>query len=183
MRVNVQRMAACAVCIACILVSIFGIGAWKLSKMRGALEDVFIYGTDTTLATRHSMDAYLDRCSEYALRLAQESKQYLSDAEIIDEVLSLADKLNASDGIDGRYEVYTQLSRAVETMYSHLQSAGASNETGVTTAYHDYTSAQNLIKNDGYYMEASEYNSTIKAFPANIISKMFGLKPAETFGG
>lgn len=182
MRLNTKRIAAGAVCAACALVSIFGVGGWKLSGKYDDIERTFIYGTDPGLTTRHSMDAYLDRCSEYSARLAQEAKQYLNDSEMIDEVLMLSEELNAADGIEGRYVLYTELSARVEDMYSALQAAGASNETGVTTAYHDYTSAQNLIKNDGYYMEAADYNDVIGAFPANVIAALRGLDKADTFG-
>lgn len=182
MRLNGRRIIAGAACAACAVISIFGIGGWKLSRKYNGIERTFIYGTETSVATRHSMDAYLDRCSEYSARLAQEAKQYIDDTQAIEEVLELSEGLSASDGINGRYQVYTQLTYAVEDMYSALQAAGASNETGVTTAYHDYLSAQNLIKNDGYYMEAADYNDTIGAFPANVIAGIFGLERADTFG-
>jgi hypothetical protein len=182
MRHNTKRIIAGAACAVCALVSIFGLGGWKLSGKYADLERTFIYGTETSAATRHSMDAYLDRCSEYSARLAQEAKQYLDDTQAVENVLALSESLSATDGINGRYEVYTQLTSAVEDMYSSLQAAGASNETGVTTAYHDYLSAQNLIKNDGYYMEAADYNASIGAFPANIIAGIFGLDRADTFG-
>ena len=181
MRANAKRPLAAAVCLACALISVFGLGGWKLNRLYDKLETTFIYGAESA-TTRHSMDAYLDRCSEYASELAQEAKQYLDDDEAIEEVLTLAEALSASNGIEGRYEVYTQLTRKVEDMYSALQAAGASGEVGVSTAYHDYTSAQNLIKNDGYYQEAMDYNRTIGAFPANVIGAIYGLDAADTFG-
>lgn len=182
MRLNKNRIIAGVVCAVCALVSIFGLGGWKLSGKYNDLSDIFTYGTDPDLATRHSMDSYLDRCSEYSAQLAQVAKLYLDDYESIEEVIELSEKLSETDGIAGRYEVYTDLTSAVEDMYSELQIAGAYEDTAVITAYHDYTSAQNLIKNDGYYMEAANYNKTISAFPANVISGLFGLEKADTFG-
>ena len=182
MRLDKNRIIAGAVCAVCAVVSIFGLGGWKLSNRQRSLEEIFTYGTDPELATRHSMDAYLDRCSEYSAELAQVAKLYLDDYQSIEEVLELSEMLCEDDGISDRYSVYKALTACVEDMYSELQVMGAYEDSAVITAYHDYTGAQNLIKNDGYHKAAADYNKVLSAFPANVISGLFGVEKAETFG-
>lgn len=182
MAVNRKRNIAVVVSIVCAMFSIFMIGGIKLGAFSSKLEDTFFYGTDRELSSRHSMDAYLDRCSEYSAELAYEAEQYIDDRSLIDSVLSLSAELSETDGSKGRYSKYVELTSAVESLCSALQKAGASNEVAVTTAYHDYASAQNLIKNDGYVMQAIDFNKKLDRFPANIIASIWNVRKADTFG-
>lgn len=181
MRLNGKRSACAAICVACALISVFVFGGLKLKGKYNAVKDVFMDGTDTTLSTRHSMDAYLDRCAEHAIKLAEEAKQYISDDELISGVIDDANELLAMDGISGRYKVYASLSGRVESLYSALQAAGKAEEKAVKLEYGDFTSAQDMIKRDGYYDYAKAYNSDRNAFPANMIGSIWGAESADTF--
>lgn len=182
MRLTENRRLGAAAVVLCALISVLALGGWKLHARHSALERIFVYGTEPRLMTRHSMDAYLDRCAQSASDLAQEAKRHSVDDALIETALSDADALTRTDGIDGRYETYRSLTRAVEEIYTALQAAGAQDAVNVTVAYHDYRSAQNLIQNDGYHAEASAYNEAVRAFPARAIASIWRLEPAETYG-
>lgn len=182
MRLTENRRIAAAVLLACVLLSVFALGGWKLEKKQAALGDLFVLGSETDLATRHSMDAYLDRAADAADDLAQEAKQYAVDGTLIDDVLKYAEALGKTDGMNGRYEPYAGLADAVENLFSALQAAGAGDAVNVKTAYGDFTSAQSLLKYDAYHAEANAYNKVVGAFPANVIGALWGVKEAETYG-
>lgn len=182
MRLTENRKLGAAAVILCALISVFGLGGIKLNCKYDALENTFIYGTETQLSTRHSMDAYLDRCCENATDLAQEAKQYIPDSENIEKVFALAAELGATDGMDGRYSKYESLTGAVEDLYSELQTAGHDSEVAVAKAWGNFGSARDLLKRDGYHAAAAEYNGLLDAFPASAISGLWGLDEAESFG-
>lgn len=179
MRITENRGLALAVCLACSLVSIFGFGGMKLRNQYDEVTEYFVEGDDG----RHSMENYLDRCAEYASNLAYEARQYLDNDEKIENVLALAGELSAEIGPGGgRYETFSELTGAVEELYSALQSAGHDGEAAVIVAYGDYQSACDLIARDGYYEMAKEYNRTASGFPAMQIAHLWGVEWADTFG-
>lgn len=182
MRLTENRRIAALVLLACVLASVFALGGMKLKAKEGALNDLFVLGSETSLATRHSMDSYLDRATDAANSLAQEAKQYSVDEALIEDVLKYAEALGKTDGMNGRYEPYANLTVAVENLYSALQAAGAGDQVNVKMAYGDFTSAQSLLKYDAYHAEASAYNKTVGAFPASVIAALWGVGTAETYG-
>lgn len=179
MRITENRGLALAACLACALVSILGFGGMKLKIQYDEVMEYFVEGDDG----RHSMENYLDRCAEYASDLAYEARQYLDNDAKIENVLALADELAADIGPgSGRYVTFSELTGAVEELYSALQSAGHGGEAAVTVAYGDYKSACDLIARDGYYEIAKEYNNTAGGFPAMQIANIWGVEWADTFG-
>lgn len=179
MRITENRALALALCVVCALVSIFGIGGMKL---KGKYDDVaayFVEGEDE----RHNMEAYLDRCSEYADDLANAAKKYLIYDEEIDAVLEYSDELNVEYGHSGsRYANYVQLTEAVEELYTQLEIAGSYEEPDVMLAYGDYQSAADLIKRDDYHSKARAYNDLASGFPASLIASVWGVDWVDTFG-
>jgi hypothetical protein len=182
MRLTENRRIAAMVLLACVLVCVFALGGMKLKAKESALNDLFVLGSETDLATRHSMDSYLDRATDAANSLAQDAKQYSVEESLIGDVLKYAEALGKTDGMNGRYEPYASLTAAVETLYSALQAAGAGEEVNVRMAYGDFTSAQSLLKYDAYHAEANAYNKTVGAFPASVIAALWGVGTAETYG-
>lgn len=182
MRLTENRRIASAVLLACVLLSVFALGGWKLRAKESALNDLFVLGSETALATRHSMDAYLDRAVDAANVLAQEAKGYAVDESLVGDVLQSAGALGKANGMNGRYEPYSNLTGAVENLYSTLQAAGAGDAVHVKAAYGDFTSAQSLLKYDAYHAEANSYNKVVGAFPARVIGALWGVNEAETYG-
>lgn len=179
MRITENRVLALILCVVCALVSIFGFGGFKLKSKYDAVTDYFIEGEDE----RHNMEAYLDRCAEYADDLANAAKKYLVYDEEIDAVLEFSDELNVDEGPGGdRYYNFYSLTNAVEELYTQLEIAGSYEEPDVMLAYGDYQSACDLIKRDGYYDMADAYNRTASEFPAGMIASLWGVEGADEFG-
>lgn len=179
MRITENRVLALILCAVCALVSIFGIGGFKLKAKYDEVTDYFLEGEDE----RHNMEAYLDRCAEYADDLANAAKKYLIYDEEIDAVLEFSDELNVDEGPGGdRYYNFYSLTNAVEELYTQLEIAGSYEEPDVMLAYGDYQSACDLIKRDGYYELADAYNRTASGFPAGMIASMWGVAGADEFG-
>ncbi len=178
MRVTENRKLALAVCIICALVSIFGIGGIKLNAKYSGVEDAFVNGADE----RHNMEYYLDRCVGYASDLAYEAMQYLEDDSTAETVLEFCDSLSSHEGpADGRWAAYNELCGEVDLLYSELQAEGYADETAVKIAYYDFQSTRDMIKRDEYHAAAAGYNDTVDAFPANLISGIWGIGEAEVF--
>ena len=57
MRFSENRTIAFVVLAVCVLGSIFGLGGMGLARERSAVMTVYDRGADTSLSTRHSMDA------------------------------------------------------------------------------------------------------------------------------
>ena len=176
-----NRILAGAVCILCAGISVFGLGGWKLKGQYDKAVDLFTQGDGD--GSRYCMEAYLDRASEYAMELSEESRQYLSDQEQAAKVEEAAMELSAENGpVAGRYEIYRSLTRSVERLYSDLQAEGKQDEAAITLAYGDYLSVSDLIKRDAYPEKAAAYNKIASAFPANLISGLWGADQLDTFG-
>lgn len=179
MRITENRILALVLCVVCALISIFGIGGMKLKGKYNDVTEYFVEGEDE----RHNMEAYLDRCSEYADDLANAAKKYLIYDEEIDAVLEFSDELNADKGPSGdRYYNFHALTNAVEELYTQLEIAGSYEEPDVMLAYGDYQSACDLIKRDGYFEMAASYNDMVSGFPAGMIASMWGVGWADDFG-
>lgn len=179
MRITENRVLAAAVCVICALVSVLGVGGWKLSGRYDDVTEAFVQGADE----RHNMEAYLDRCVQYAGDLAHEAAQYLDSGELADAVLEYAAALGAQNGPGGdRYQNFVMLTSGVEALYSALQEAGAADETNIALAYGDYQSVLDLIRRDEYYAIAAEYNELADSFPAGNIAAVWGVDKADSFG-
>ena len=179
MRISENRALALIVCVICVLTSVFVLGGIKL---KGEYEDTvyeFVDGGDV----RHNLEAYLDRCADYATELADEAVQYLDPADDADKVRELAAALSAQNGPGGdRYDNYIILTAAVENLYSTLQLVDKSDEPAIKLAYGDYKSACDLIKRDDYYEDAAAFNKKVNGFPAGIVAAIWGIDKADSFG-
>lgn len=180
MRITENRILALVVCVICAFVSVFLIGGLKLKGEYSDVNDAFINGADA----QHNIEYYLDRGAGYAADLAYESMQYLDDDTACEYVLSLSKALSGEEGVtDARYDNYVLLTDGVEKLYSEVQSAGHGDETAIEIAYYDYQGIGDLIKRDEYHACADDYAELISAFPANIISAIWGVDADISFGG
>ena len=67
-------------------------------------------------------------------------------------------------------------------LFPDLQAAGKQDEAAIALAYGDYLSVGDLIKRDAYPEKAEAYNKTAGAFPAKLISGLWGVGQLDTFG-
>lgn len=186
MKFSENRPLARIVCIACALVAVFGFGGAKLKGRYSSVEDAFLHGVDVREGdNNHNMEHYLDRAAQAASDLAYESMQYLGEGEqdLAKDLASLAGELSAVSGpAEKRGETWNRMNTSAEQVYSALQKAGKHTESAVTKAYGDLQSARDLLKRDGYYAYAEDYNRTASGFPAGMISSLWGIGEADTFG-
>lgn len=183
MRFVENRKLAVIVLIICVLISIFGFGGGALKNERYDVQMVFSEGTDTSLSTRHSLDAYLDRAAERANMLAEQGDKFAADADLVAAVRKHVENLSASDGLDERHKAYTELRPAVEKLFTALEQDYSDTEiVDAKLAYNDFKGAVNLIQNDQYPALASKFNEKLNAFPASFIGGLFGVEPLNTFG-
>lgn len=182
MRFSENRRLAWIVLLACVLGSIVLLGTGGLSSERKALVKAFTNGTDSSSSTRYSMDAYLDKCAESAALLAESAKLYLTDDATINAALEQAAALSASDGPDGRYEIYQQLVASVNSLYTQLKNAGKEEETDVLLSYGDFKGACDRLERDDYHELAQAFNEDLSSFPANLLGGLFGVKKLDTYG-
>ena len=183
MRFVENRKLAVIILVICALASIFGFGGGALRNERYDVQTVFSEGTDTSLSTRHSMDAYLDRAAERANMLAEQGDKFGADADLIATVRNYANKISTDKGLDERHKAYTELRPAVEKLFTALENNYSDTEiVDAKLAYNDFKGAVNLIQNDQYPALASNFNEKLNAFPAKFIGSLFGLEPLNTFG-
>ena len=185
MRFSEKRTVAWIVLAVCVVVSVFGLGGVGLARERGKVLTVYDRGTDTTLSTRHSMDAYLDSAADNARLMASEAGLHMEASQTIDSVAELAEKVGAEADTDARYEAYSALKIAVDKLYDAMYSAtkGGSDFTGFKVAYDDFWGCDDLIRHDGYSKLAAGYNDVISGFPGGLVAAITGQGALNTFGG
>ena len=183
MRFCENRLIAKIVLVVCVLISIFGFGGGGLRSERAEILLVFEEGTDASLSSRHSMDAYLDQASESASVLSQEAGIYLDESDIPARVSEEAQSMKSEEDLSERSRIYSALKEDVELLHTALRAENLTDEqlTNAQIAYYDFKGAVNKIDNDAYSSLAEAFNRKISRFPANFLAKLFGITKVETF--
>lgn len=184
MRFTENRTIAWIVLAACVLVSVFGLGGMGLARERGKVLTVYDRGADTTLSTRHSMDAYLDAAAESAQLMVSEAELHMDASAVIDNVADLAQTVATAADTDARYEAYSALKTAVDKLYNAMyEAAKGSDFTNFKVAYDDFWGYDDLIRHDEYGKLAADYNGLISGFPGGVVAGITGQGALNTFGG
>ena len=184
MRLDENRKLAWVVLAVCVLLSVFALGGGALGRERGRVLKVFNEGADTTLATRHSMDAYLDAAGESASIMANEAEAKIGESALGNDALSNAALIGEdSADLDARYKAYTDLKGQVEKLYNNMYSAVSSEEfRDFKLAYDDFWGYDDLLGRDAYHKLAKSYNSLISGFPGGAVATLTGQGSLNTFG-
>lgn len=185
MRLNENRKLACAALIVCVLLSVFVLGGGALGRERGRVMKVFNDGKDTSLATRHSMDAYLDAAGESAGIMANEAEARTGESALGNDVLSNAALIgDDSADLDARFKAYTDLKGQVEKLYNMMYTAvGADDSRNFKLAYDDFWGYDDMLGRDEYHKLARSYNDLISGFPGGVVATLTGQGRLNTFGG
>ncbi|MBR1559045.1 MAG: hypothetical protein IJ646_02270 [Clostridia bacterium] len=185
MRLDENRKLAWVVLAVCVLVSVFALGGAALGRERSRVLKVFNDGADTTLSTRHSMDAYLDAAADSASIMANEAALHMGESDATAQALSDAALIGSDpEKLDVRYKAYTDLKSQVEKLYNGLYSAVSTEEfRNFKLAYDDFWGYDDLIKRDGYHALAKDYNGLISGFPGGVVAGVTGQGALDTFGG
>ena len=184
MRFSENRKIAFAVLAVCVLVSVFGLGGLGLSRERNKVLTVYDRGADTTMSTRHSMDAYLDSAAESARLMVAEAQLHMDASEIIDNVDGLAETVAKSADTNERYEAYSALKTAVDKLYNSMYEAAKGDAfKNFKVAYDDVWGYDDMIRHDSYSKLAAGYNRLISGFPGSLIAGVTGQSALNTFEG
>lgn len=184
MRFSENRTIAFIVLAACVLASVFGLGGMGLARERNKVLAVYDRGTDATLSTRHSMDAYLDSAAEAAQLMVSEAQLHMDASATIDNVESLAETVAKSADTDERYEAYSSLKTAVDKLYNAMYEAAKGDAfTNFKVAYDDFWGYDDMIRHDDYSKLAAGYNGLVSGFPGGLVAGITGQDKLNTFGG
>lgn len=184
MRFSENRTIAFIVLAACVLVSIFGLGGMGLARERGKVLAVYDRGADTSLSTRHSVDAYLDSAAENARLMASEAGLHMDASPAIDTVAQLAEAVANETDTNARYEAFSELKLAADKLYDAMYEAAKGDAfTNFKVAYDNFWESVNMIKYDDYTKLAAGYDDLISGFPAGVVAKLTGQGALNTFGG
>ena len=185
MRLDENRKLACVVLVVCVLLSVFALGGGALGRERSRVMKVFNDGTDTSLATKHSMDAYLDAAGGYAGIMANEAEAHMGASDLGNSALQNAAVIGDDNAdLDARFKAYTDLKGQVEKLYNNMYSAVSADEfKNFKLAYDDFWGADDLIGRDGYHKLAKGYNDLISGFPGGVVATLTRQGSLNTFGG
>lgn len=185
LRFEENRRIACAVLAVCVLLGVFAFGGGALSRERSRAIKVFNEGTDSTLVSRHSMDAYLDSAADAARIMASEAELLLGGTPETGRIAEEADTLvDDSAGLDARYQAYAALKGDVEHLYSGAYGAASAEAfKNFKLAYDDFWGYDDLIARDEYHGLARSYNELISGFPGGVVAAVTGQGALNTFGG
>lgn len=184
MRFSENRPIAWAVLAVCVIGSVFGLGGGSVAGERAKIVTVFNKGTESSSTTRSSMDAYLDRAAEQAQLMANEAMILLgNDDATANEMLTLAPIISDNDDLDARYDAYTRVKDDSDKLYNAIYAKFDKAKTkNFKAAYDDFWEAEKFIKHDQYRTMAADFNTTLKGFPAGLITSIHGIKPLNSFG-
>ena len=183
MRISENRKLACIVLVVCILLSVFGFGGLALSRERSKVLKVFDEGADTSLSTRHSMDAYLDAAAASAQLMVSEAERFLGTSPLIDSVSEDAKTVAEATNLDARNDGYTALKTDVDKLYNGVYDVAKDDFTNFKMAYDDFWGSDDFIRHDEYHALARDYNKLCGGFPASLVALVTGQGSLNTFGG
>ena len=185
MRIDENRKLACVVLAVCVLLSVFAFGGGAIGREYSRVMKVFNDGTDTSLTTRHSMDAYLDTAGEQAAIMAGEAEIYLGESDLSGKAQSNAALIgNDQTPLMLRSQAYTELKGQVEQLYNKLYAAVDQNKfKNFKLAYDEFWGQDDMLNRDGYHKLAKDYNDLISGFPGGAVAAITRKTALDTFGG
>lgn len=185
MRLSENRPLAWAVLAVCALGSVVGLGGNSLVRAQENVLSTFYSGAHVEETARSSMDAYLDRAADCAQIMAAEAQLYLGEENAAalrarEAVLRMADE----NGLDVRYEAYTQLQQDSDDLYNAVYAADLTEAQRVNfkRAYDDFWGCDKYIRKDPYREMAVDFNKDLKGFPAGAVAKLLNLDELNSFG-
>ena len=119
MKIINNRGFAFAVCVLAAVISIFGLGGGKLSRLRNEAENAFFDGNNGYSAYQDLMER-----REYAANLLQIAQQTIPEEEVYQSAAEAFDSFTASETPEEYYETNGALQAAIDELYQALSQAG-----------------------------------------------------------
>ena len=179
MKIINNRGFAFAVCVLAAVISIFGLGGGKLSRLRNEAENAFFDDNNGYSAYQDLMER-----REYAANLLQIAQQTIPEEEVYQSAAEAFDSFTASETPEEYYETNEVLQAAIDELYQALSQAGMEEEAfrRADRQYVDFCSVMSNLRLDDYYNDlAKEYNEVLEAFPTGIIAEVTGNGPLPVF--
>ena len=181
-----KRPVAAGVLALCVLVSVFGIGGSALKSQYRAVCDTYT----ATDKYGHGIQQDFDTQADAAANLIRLCEPVLgSDNDAVFSANAALDAWNTSAQENGaqppvQYAANKQLYSAVDALYA-VGSAKASGDAKrqMDTQYDAFVSAQATLERAAaaYNQQADAYNNKTAAFPANVISVLWGVGEVPSF--
>lgn len=159
----------------------------SLTKLSDKAEAVFYEGIN---GDGLCIQSDLDKRSELARNLVTVSSAYVpQDSPLLKNVESARSELKSASDIDDKFDANNTLDEAVFNLYSTLEKEGITQKEELlnnfsknpTRIYTEFRSFGDTIKHDKYNSCANEFNSALKVFPANILSKFTFVNSLQLF--
>lgn len=180
-----KRPVAALVLAALALASVVGIGGARLAGLRSATAAVYSTAQD---AYGHGIQGDFASGADAAASLIRVAGNVLgTDDADVQEAQAALDAWNSESDAGQpalQYELNTRLAGAVELVYTAAADEADSKAKGQLDDLHDtFTSAQATIGRAAadYNTQAEAYNRTVEAFPANLLSGLWGGGPLQTY--
>lgn len=164
-----------------ILVSVLIGSSRSLSQLAGQVNDAFFQGVN---GDGLSIQNDLQQRMNDAYNLVVVGRRYLQeDDAAITQVLTAREALANAQTPSEKYQKNNDLTAATTELYYKLQEQQLSEKDAQYNSqlYAELSSRNTTIQNDGYNQMAEDFNRTLQQFPANLLSKVVFVQPAELF--
>lgn len=180
-----KRSAAALALVVLALVSVLGIGGGRLKATRSAVARVYAFQQDEY---GHSIQGDFATQADAAASLIRVAGNVLGQTDTdVQNAQAALDAWNEASDPEApavQYQLNTDLAGAVDLLYTAATDVADSKAKGQLDDLHDsFTSAQATIQRAAadYNTRAEEYNTTVSAFPANLLAGLWNAGPLQTF--
>lgn len=176
-----NRPLALLLTVPVVLLSVLLSGGGHLASEKTKIEQFFFSGVD---ADGYGIAKDLVTRAEAAYNMAVLLEDALGkeDGDVA-AVYTLHKEMQAEERVSLLYGLDQQLQGHVQSLEGRLGGLSLSEETQrlFQRQYADFASFGHTIKQNTYNFQADAFNQRLLAFPANLISKLYGVKPIEAF--
>lgn len=180
-RLKYNKTIAIIVFAAVVLVSVTLSGGSALAKERTQVESKFYEGMQgDSLGIYNDVRARID-AAQNMVTVAQKSLG--SEDALLLEIQDLQSKMLNEGSIGELFKLDYTLETKVKLLFAKEDTLSL-NETDARLfekQYYEFLSRGQTISHDGFNTSAQQYNLQLDNFPANLISKAYGIKPIEYF--
>lgn len=176
-----SRKVAAAVMVLLIAAAVLFGSYRSLTGLRDRVDGAFLNGVEND---GFSISADLLKRQNTAYNLVTIALHYYDEDETaVRATLDAWAALGAAQSVRDKAAADWELGRSVTALHDLLSRTELSekDEKYPDRLYDDFRSGGDRIQRDGYNRLATEYNRTLERFPANFLSKLTGVKPAELF--
>ncbi len=153
----------------------------SLAKLQGKAEAVFTAGE---AGDGIGIQSDLNERLALAYNMVTIGRKYLPEGDpLLEQVLAARSQLEAAEGPASKYEANEAMSLAMKDLYDALKGRSLSSVDAPypDKLYAEFNSRNDTISHDPYNKLAVEFNSVLKAFPANVLGRLVFIRPLELF--